>query len=72
MLSQNPVRATTSRFLSARSFLCYKLLAAVYFVFWCFFWPVAENIDDAHEFVTYWSWYTAAICEFTTYRIDYI
>eukprot|EP00752_Nemacystus_decipiens_P006381 g5753.t1 len=57
----NPVRATTSRFLSARSFLCYKLLAAAYFVFWSFFWPVEENIDDAFKFVTYWEWYTATI-----------
>lgn len=63
-MSQNPVRATTSRFLSPRGFLCYKLLATAYFVFWSFFWPVEEKIDDAHEFVTYWEWYIATICEF--------
>lgn len=63
MMPQNPVRATTSRFLSPRGFLCWKLLATVYTVFWSFFWPVEENIDDAHEFVTYWEWYMATICE---------
>ena len=66
-MSQDPVRATTSRFLSPRAFLCYKLLATVYFVFWSFFWPIEENVDDAHEFVTYWVWYMANICEFNWY-----
>ncbi|CAB1102210.1 unnamed protein product [Ectocarpus sp. CCAP 1310/34] len=57
----DPVRAVTSRFLSQRSFLCYKVIATIYFVFWCYFWPFGEDIDDAHKFVTYWGWYMAAI-----------
>ncbi|CAM9688725.1 unnamed protein product [Pylaiella littoralis] len=57
----DPVRATTSRFLSPRSFLCYKILVCVYFVFWSVFWPVGEDVDDAHKFVTYWTWYIATV-----------
>ncbi|CAM9172394.1 unnamed protein product [Hapterophycus canaliculatus] len=51
----------TSRFLSPGGFLCYKILATVYFVFWSVFWPAVEGVDDAHEFVTYWGWYMATI-----------
>ncbi|CAN0075030.1 unnamed protein product [Scytosiphon promiscuus] len=57
----DPGRAMASRFLSPASFLCYKFLATVYFVFWSIFWPVGEDVDDAHEFVTYWGWYMATI-----------
>lgn len=64
LLFQDPARATTSRFLSPRGFLCYKILATLYFVFWSVYWPVEEKIDDAHEFVTYWAWYMGTVCEF--------
>jgi len=66
LLVQSPVRATSSRFLSRRGFLLWRILLAAYFLFWSIFWPFVEGVDDAHEFVTYWAWYMATICECTT------
>lgn len=62
-LSQDPVRATSSRFISQSGLACYKFILSIYFVFWCFYWPIEENIDDGFKFVTYWTFYVGAFCE---------
>ena len=62
--TQDPVRATSSRFLSRCCFISYKVLLTTYFVFWTIYWPTEDNVDDAYLYVTYWTFYITAICEF--------
>lgn len=63
---KDPSLATKSRFLGQGGFNTYKFLMAVYTVFWCVYWPVGENIHDGYKFVTHWTFYTAAFCEYNT------
>lgn len=60
---QDPSLASKSRFLGQQGFKWYKFIVAFYFVFWCLWWPLVEGIDDAYKFATYWTFYTAAMCE---------
>lgn len=53
-----------SRFLGQSAFRLYKFILAVYFLFWCVYWPAGEGVTDAGQFVTYWTFYVGAICEF--------
>lgn len=61
--TQDAERATSSRFLSRCCFISYKVLLTTYSVFWTVYWPVEDNVDNAYLFVTYWTFYTTAICE---------
>lgn len=62
--SQDAVRATSSRFLSRCCFISYKMFLTTYFVFWTIYWPTEDNVDDAYLYVTYWTFYITAICEY--------
>lgn len=54
--------ASTSRFIPQKPFTVYKAVIALYFLFWCVRWPLAD-FDAIFLFVTYWAWYTGALCE---------
>lgn len=62
--SQDPTLASTSRFLGQQGFIWYKFLISIYFVFWCIWWPLVEEIYDGYKFVTYWTFYMAALREY--------
>lgn len=55
--------ASTSRFIPQRPFTLYKGVVALFFLFWCVRWPLAD-FDAIFLFVTYWAWYTGALCEY--------
>lgn len=60
---QDPVLASTSRFIGQQSFVVYKAMVAIYFVFWCIWWPVLDGIA-IYEYLTYWSFYLGSACEY--------
>lgn len=55
--------ATKSRFLPQCVFNLYKVALATYFVFWCFYWPAADEIYDGWKYYTHYTFYVTAICE---------
>lgn len=61
-LTQDRVLAKTSRLLPQTVFALYKVILAMYGIFWCIYWPAVKHFF-VYKWVTFWTFYVGTVCE---------